>query len=160
MLPELRRLVPGERDDFLFRHAQFMRTCRLMPGAAETLGLLRASGTPLGIASNAQPYTLRELEAALADAGLAPAIFTSALCIHSFDHGFSKPDPHVFRILAARLSVLGIASGETLMVGDRSDNDIGPARAQGWQTWRLESGAAGDATGDWTMLRRWLEAGL
>lgn len=153
-LPELQRLSDGQRDEFLCRHAQLQRTVTLMPGAAEVLSGLATQKTYLGIASNAQPYTLRELDTALAVVGLERARFRSDLCFWSFEHGFSKPDPHVFRMLRARLLALGVAPHETLMVGDRLDNDIEPARAQGWQTWQLTGGAAPGApsTGDWRSL--------
>ena len=58
-------------------------------------------------------------------------MFDPELRFWSFENGFSKPDPHVFRILTARLEARGISPSETLMVGDRFDNDIEPARAHG-----------------------------
>lgn len=157
-LPELAPLPAAVRDDFLFRHAQMVRTLRLAPASAETLGSLHAGGIPMGIASNAQPYTLREVDAALAVAGLSRELFRADLCFWSFENGFSKPDPHVFRLLTARLAARGIASAETLMVGDRIDNDILPARAQGWQTWHLDPEADGAVGGGWEKLRSWLTA--
>jgi putative hydrolase of the HAD superfamily len=157
-LPELAGLSRSEAEEFLFRHARMMRTVRLMPGAAVTLTTLHAAGITLGIASNAQPGTLRELDAALADSDVTRAIFSPPLCFLSFEHGFSKPDPHVFRIVTARLRALGIAARETLMVGDRLDNDIEPASAQGFQTWHLRFDECGESSGDWTMLRHKLEA--
>ena len=71
-------------------------------------------------------------------------------------HGFSKPDPHVFRLLSARLQARGIAAGDTLMVGDRLDNDIAPARAQGWRTWQLGAASGGETGGDWAALGAFL----
>lgn len=156
VLPELSELSAASQDDFLFRHTQIIRTVRLMPGAAETLHMLRDAGVMLGIASNAQPYTLRELTST----GLSLALFNPDLCLWSFAHGFSKPDPHVFRILTARLQAAGVAAAEVLMVGDRLDNDIAPARAQGWQTWHLATNIAGPMNGDWRRLRMWMESSL
>jgi putative hydrolase of the HAD superfamily len=92
---------------------------------------------------------LRELEKALATHALGMDLFESHLCFWSFEHGFSKPDPHVFQILTARFAALGISPREILMVGDRLDNDIEPAKAQGWRTWQF--GPAAD--GDWAGLR-------
>lgn len=146
-LPELARLAEAAQDEFLYRHAQRAHGVGLAPDAVETLGLLVARGVLLGIASNAQPYTLRELDTALAAAGLDLAVFREEICFWSFHHGFSKPDPHVFRLLTARLQALGIVARETLMVGDRADNDIEPARAQGWQTWLLTASPPPDTTG-------------
>ena len=113
-----------------------------MPGVADTMRLLVKMGTLMGIASNAQAYTLRELSRELAVAGLDMGIFDPHLCFWSFEHGFSKPDPHVFRNLSARLQTRGINPENILMVGDRLDNDIEPALAQGWSGWHLNSDSA------------------
>lgn len=157
VLPELGAVGEAARVDFLFRQQALMHRVNLMAGAAAVLGRLRAGGVVLGIASNAQPYTLRELDEALATAGLGLDIFERELRFWSFAHGFSKPDPHVFRLLSARLRARGVSAGETLMVGDRADNDIEPARAQGWQTWRLTSAPGPHGEGDWETLGAWLD---
>jgi len=152
VLPLLARLSAPKLADFLFHQMQIGRTLRLAAGAAECLRQLNDNEILLGIASNSQAYTLRELTAALQVTGLNLSVFDPDLRFWSFENGFSKPDPHVFRILTARLEARGISPAETLMVGDRLDNDIAPARAQGWQTWQL--GPA--ANGDWDGLRDWL----
>jgi len=156
--PDLARLEAAELDRFLLAQAGLWHTVRLAPGAAETLAALTAAGLLLGIASNAQPYTLHELEEHLSGAGLDTTLFHPRLCFWSCDHGFSKPDPHVFRLLSARLWAMDIVPEAALMVGDRLDNDIEPAREQGWQTWHLGDTAAG-ADGTWEDLRRALVAG-
>jgi FMN phosphatase YigB (HAD superfamily) len=142
VIPELARLRAPELEDFLVRQMQIGRTLRLADGAAKCLRRLNENHCLLGIASNSQAYTLRELHNALQGAGLNLSLFDRELCFWSFEHGFSKPDPHVFRILSARLEARGISARETLMVGDRLDNDIEPARARGWQVWHLQSGSA------------------
>ncbi len=154
VLPELRRLSRAEQDEFLFRQIRTGHTPRLTADTAAALHWLKEQRCLLGIASNAQAYTLRELQEALTRNGLDLALFERELCFWSFEHGFSKPDPHVFQILTARLEARGVPPAETLMVGDRPDNDIEPARAHGWQTWRL--GPLGD--GDWAELRKRLQA--
>ncbi len=153
-VPELNRLTEVALDRFLFRHAQLVHTVKLMPGAAEVLRPLSAQSVRLGLASNAQPYTLRELEFALAEAGLIRSLFRPDLEFWSFLHGYAKPDPHVFRALSARLLADGIAPHEILMVGDREDNDIEPARAQGWRTWELTPTPVAESAnaGDWQQL--------
>lgn len=156
MIPELAALPAAARDDFLFHQAQLWHTVRLWPGAAETLRALLRRGALLGIASNAQPYTLRELDEALAGAGLSRAHFVPALCFWSFDHGFAKPDPHVFQMLTTRLKARGIAPAQTLMVGDRLDHDVAPARAHGWRAWHLGADGPTDGSGNWAALRRHL----
>lgn len=156
-IPDLEPLSDAQRDEFLYQHAQLQRTVSLMPGAADVLSGLAAQKKYLGLASNAQPYSLRELDAALAAARLDRTLFRQELSFWSFAHGFSKPDAHVFRMLRVRLLALGVAPHETLMVGDRLDNDIEPARTQGWQTWHLSKDALPDsAAGSWQTLGRQL----
>jgi len=156
--PELERLPDAGRDDFLFEHAQLQHTVRLMPGAATTLATLVEKKIVLGLASNCQPYTLRELDQNLSAAKLVRSIFAHELCFFSFVAGFSKPDPRVFRWLQDRLQTRGIPPGETLMVGDRPDNDIEPAETQGFQTWLLSAAPfpGKHAGGGWPALDRHL----
>ncbi len=141
VIPGLARLSAPKREDFLLRQMKIGRTLRLAEKAEDCLRRLNDQGILLGIASNAQAYTLRELSGALQDAGFNLSSFDRDLRFWSFENGFSKPDPHVFRILTARLEARGIRPVETLMVGDRLDNDIEPARAHGWQTWHLKPGS-------------------
>jgi FMN phosphatase YigB (HAD superfamily) len=148
VLPELSRLPHHAQEEFIFRQIQIGHTTRLTAEAVAALRWLKEHQCLLGIASNAQAYTLREWQEALVTHGLGMEMFKRDLCFWSFEHGFSKPDPHVMQILTCRLAALGIAPHQTLMVGDRLDNDIEPARAFGWQTWQV--GASGD--GDWTGL--------
>lgn len=153
-LPNLRALSDARLDDFLFRHAGLCHGVGLMNGAADALRDLSRRGILLGIASNAQPYTLRELDLALEGTGLSRSLFLPELTFWSFEHGFSKPNPHVIRLLTARLCHLGIAPRETLMVGDRLDNDIEPARVQGWHAWRIAPVSTEARTGDWPSMVR------
>ncbi|MBM3832298.1 MAG: HAD family hydrolase [Verrucomicrobia bacterium] len=153
-LPELSQLPYERRDEFLFRHAQLTRSVLLSTDATEVLRFLARENVLLGIASNAQAYTLRELERALDGRGLSMPMFSPELSFWSFRFGFSKPDPHVFRMLTARLKLMNVTAAETLMVGDRLDNDILPAQGQGWQIWQLRSahGSAAIPGGDWRSL--------
>jgi len=158
-LPELARLKPKHLELFLIDHASLQRSVRLMPGAAEVLRVLSREKKLLGLVSNSQPYTLTELDASLAGHRLRFKIFEPELSFLSFQAGFSKPDPHVFRWLSARLHSYGITANETLIVGDRLDNDIEPAHAQGFQTWHLTSGpSAWPTAGDWMALSQTLDA--
>jgi FMN phosphatase YigB (HAD superfamily) len=98
---------------------------------------------------------MTELRAQLLTAHLSLDMFHPSLRFFSFEHGFSKPDPHVMRVLGARLRMLGVPIAEVLAVGDRVEHDIEPARAQGWQTWHLAApGTPGG--GDWRELGLWL----
>lgn len=154
VIPGLGNLPGVERSAFLKRLASVSRSLRFANGAGDFLRTLQRRGVLLGIASNAQAYSQAELSDALGSAGLELGIFHPFLCFWSFENGFSKPNPHVFRLLTARLLGLGIRPSETLMVGDRLDNDIEPARAFGWRTWHRHP--AGD--GSWDKLTSWLDS--
>jgi FMN phosphatase YigB (HAD superfamily) len=147
VMPEVARLARHEQEQFLFRQIQTGHSTRMTAETAAALRWLNDRSTLLGIASNAQSYTLRELTEALAAHGLGMDLFESNLCFWSFEHGFSKPDPHVFQILTARLAARGISPREILMVGDRLDNDTEPAQAHGWRTWQFGPAANGDWAG-------------
>jgi FMN phosphatase YigB (HAD superfamily) len=160
-LPELTRLNETDLDEFLYQHAQLRHTIRLMSGAGESLGKLAKRNLLLGIASNAQPYTLRELDAALGSAKLSRCLFKPELCFWSFAFGFSKPNPHVFRFLAARLKALGVSPPETLIVADRLDNDVEPAGSQGFRTWHFQPAEGdGETGGNWRQFNDYLGAGF
>ncbi len=158
VLPALGPLPAVEREEFIYEHIQLGRTLRLPTEAATALNWLRRQGIPLGIASNSQAYTLRELEEALAAHGLTLELFSSDLCFWSFRQGFSKPDPHVFHFLTHRLATRGIPPAGILMVGDRLDNDIHPARAFDWQTWQITASDDGPDRGPWSSLLERLNA--
>lgn len=175
VLPGLATLPEAERAAFFDQHARLVRTVRLMPGAAECLRAMRETGAVLGLVSNAQLATRGELAGALAAHGPGMDIFAPEWCFFSCEHGFAKPDPRVFALMAARAEAAGIGPGGILMIGDRADNDTAPALAAGWQAWLLRAGpadareggaapasAAGAktaASGDWAaLLRAWRKA--
>jgi FMN phosphatase YigB (HAD superfamily) len=137
VVPQFSQLPPEARDEFIWRQMETWHATTMKEMTATTLGSLGDARCLLGVASNAQAYTLRELQQGLHRHGLGLEVFHPNLCFWSFQHGFSKPDPHVFQILTARLATLGISEDETLMVGDSLDNDIAPARLHGWRTWQL-----------------------
>lgn len=159
VLPALGELAPDRFEEFVFRQMQISRTLTLTGSAVECLRYLREQGCLLGIISNSQAYTLRELAGALESAGIDLRWFESDLQFWSFENGFSKPDPHAFRILTARLERAGVAPGQILMIGDRLDNDIEPARAQGWKAWHLLGEKGAGTAGCWKDLREWIEQG-
>jgi FMN phosphatase YigB (HAD superfamily)/glycosyltransferase involved in cell wall biosynthesis len=100
---------------------------RLMPGAAEILRALAATGIPLGLLSNAQCNTLPSL------GELAP-LFAPDITILSYQHGIAKPSPGLFDLLANRLVKRDIPPAETLYVGNDPLHDIEPATARGFRT--------------------------
>lgn len=61
LIPDLKDSANGRLETFIDRQIQLGRTVGMEPETATTLALLHQRGVPLGIASNAQAYTLREL---------------------------------------------------------------------------------------------------
>lgn len=160
-MPELAALTRAGRDDFLFNHAQLQRAVRPLPRAVETLRELRQRRLVLGLASNCQAYTLRELEIALSRVNFSMAHFRRDLHFFSFQAGFRKPDPYVFRWLTARLHDAAVTPAETLVVGSQPDTDIFPAQTQDFQTWLLTNKSGdGQSSGDWGHLSAWLKTNL
>ena len=154
VVPELAELSQRDQEEFLYRQIQTGHSTRLNVQTPGLLRWLKEQRCLLGIISNAQAYTVRELDEALALHGLDRSLFVPNLCFWSFEHGFSKPDPHVFQILTARLRARGIIPLQALMVGDRLDNDIAPARVHGWHAWHLTQAAQPSTqTGGWSQLR-------
>lgn len=150
VVPQLASVSSEQQEAFILGQIRTDHVVRMKKETAEALQHLKAKYL-LGIASNAQAYTLRELSEVLAEHRLSMNLFDPELCFWSFQHGFSKPDPHVFQILSIRLEARGISRNQILAVGDRLDNDIEPARAQGWQTWHL-SGPSAENSGGWADL--------
>jgi FMN phosphatase YigB (HAD superfamily) len=156
VIPNLSCLSQRKFDDFILRQMQLGRSLRLIDHSADFLRQMRKAELVLGIASNSQAYTLRELDSALNGARLDLSIFDPHLRFWSFENGFSKPNPHVFRILTARLEARGIRPSQALMIGDRLDNDVQPALAHGWQAWQLapKGKAAARIGGDYRELSK------
>ncbi len=151
-VPELAQLSEKQVNDFLYDHAQLERSVSLMSGAVEVLPLLRRRGSIIGLCSNCQAYTLRELDQAFAAATLSTQLFDPHLSFFSFRAGFSKPAPAAFKVLQDKLALRAISPSQTLVVGDRIDNDIQPARALGCHTWHLSARPALPDGGDWFQL--------
>jgi putative hydrolase of the HAD superfamily len=103
---------------------------QLRPGIDGALSRLRDRGLRLGIVAN-QPQSARER---LARAGIGDLFQYQGL---SGLTGFSKPDPRGFQAAA---EALGVAPAGCIMVGDRIDNDIAPAKALGMAAILLRSG--------------------
>lgn len=103
--------------------SQFDEHHQINPGAAEVLAEL-AKSYRLGILAN-QPA---ECRASLARRNLLPYFQVVAI---SEELDLHKPDPEIFRWA---LEQAGCDPAQAVMVGDRQDNDIAPARAIGFRT--------------------------
>jgi FMN phosphatase YigB (HAD superfamily) len=136
-LPELNSLKNEHADEFFYRQSQVWHSVSMNRETAEFLKFLLKKNIIIGIASNCQKYTLKELTVTLQTYGFGIETFDSDLMFLSFKYGFSKPDPYVFQILTTRAHSKGIKPEEILIVGDSIQNDIEPAKLFGWKTWWL-----------------------
>jgi HAD superfamily hydrolase (TIGR01549 family) len=98
-------------------------------GAIDALRVL-APRYKIGIIANQSPGS----EERLTRWGLMPFI---SVCIASAEIGIEKPDPAIFDLA---LREAGCPASDAVMVGDRLDNDIRPARLLGWKTVRVLQG--------------------
>lgn len=103
------------------------------PDALPVLAALKDRGYRLGIIANQLPGS----EARLARFGLLP--YFDVICA-SAEEGVAKPDPEIFHRALTRA---GCAPADAVMIGDRTDNDIAPAKALGMQTVLIRQGYAG-----------------
>ncbi len=125
------QLVKPDRKIFYdirksFYGTSFVEYYRIRPGVIEVLKKLHGK-FKLGIAAN-QPETVYEF---LEKEGILHFFNSTQV---SDEIGFSKPD---IRMFLKVLENLGSKPQESLMVGDRPDNDIVPARLIGMKTVRL-----------------------
>jgi len=104
----------------------------LMPGAMEALRALEGRYR-LGIIAD-QEVTIRQ---ALRRDGVEP--FIDVWCI-SAEIGMEKPDPRVFALATSRAGLADPA--DAVMVGDRLDDDMRPAREVGMRTVWVLTGKA------------------
>jgi HAD superfamily hydrolase (TIGR01662 family) len=97
----------------------WMQAGDLYPDAVPALRALRAAGYRVGVAGN-QPL---ETERVIADLGIPLDLVASSAGL-----GVAKPDPAFFARIAKALE---LEPSAIAYVGDRVDNDVGPAAAAG-----------------------------
>ena len=103
----------------------------LYPDALECLARLRAAGLVVGVAGN----QTAALEAWARSSELPVDIVTGSASL-----GVRKPDQAFFERL---VDIAGVAASELAYVGDRADNDAGPALAAGLVSVHLRRGPWG-----------------
>ncbi len=113
----------------------------LYPDALACLERLRAAGLVVGIAGN----QTAALEAWARSAELPVDVVTGSASL-----GVRKPDPRFFERL---VEMAGVARPELVYVGDRADNDAGPALAAGLVAVHLRRGP-------WGMLQQTPEGAI
>lgn len=144
-----KRISPEEFEKMAYEiggtgKAPFSRVCKIIgakpvvytgelekpyPDAAAVLEKLSGKYR-LGIIANQLPGADKRLERF----GLSAHI---SLVVSSAEFGAEKPDPSIF---LAALGAAGCVPERAVMVGDRPDNDIKPARALGMMTVRVRQG--------------------
>jgi len=102
----------------------------LRPGVAAMLQQLHGCGLRLGLAANQPVRVIAELDRQ----GIGGLFTHREVAGH---HGYRKPD---VRLILRALEELGVAPDEAVMVGDRIDNDIVPARLLGMRTVLIRTG--------------------
>ncbi len=134
----LTRFLPEEADveqavrRFLIDYAA---CCVMEPDVRPTLDALRAQGVLLGIITNGGSLVQnRKMDAT----GLRP--LTDIVTV-SGDEMVHKPDPQLFRRVAARL---GVACEDCIYVGDHPLNDIAGAMSAGMRVVYIEYGRPAD----------------
>ena len=118
----LHEIAPWPRDDEV-----------PYPEAEAVLRTLKERGYRLGIIAS-QPLGS---EQRLARFGLRD--YFEVICA-SAEEGVAKPDPELFRRALTRA---GCAPADAVMIGDRTDNDVAPAKALGMQTVLIRQGYGG-----------------
>jgi len=101
------------------------------PGAYEVLSRM-APQYRIGVIANQSAGTGARLESY----GWASFI---SLCLSSAEVDLEKPNPAIFRLA---LEQAQCEPHQVMMIGDRIDNDIRPAKLLGWKTIRLLQGFA------------------
>jgi len=124
-----------DRAARVFRRFQELAVVRppmfeLRPGIDALLAELHARGLRLGLAANQPTAMLAELDAA----GIGQYFDHRQMSGH---HGYRKPDPRVF---IAACAGLGVRPEHCVMVRDRIDNDIAPAKALGMRAVLFRTG--------------------
>ena len=118
----LHEIAPWPRDDEV-----------PYPDAEAVLRILKERGYRLGIIANQSPGSADRL----ARFGLRD--YFEVICA-SAEEGVDKPDPALFRRALTRA---GCSPEDAVMIGDRTDNDVAPAKALGMQTVLIRQGYGG-----------------
>ena len=101
---------------------------RVIPGSADALATIAATGVKLAIVSNADGSVEAQLAAdGMCQVGPGPGVAMDAI-LDSSVVGVAKPDPRIFTLALERL---GVSPDRTVHVGDTPAADVDGARAAG-----------------------------
>lgn len=124
-------LTQSEIEELALRYEVAVNPVWPMPNLRSSLDAIQQKGLKLGIVSNAQFYTPSLFPAFL---GRQRPEFDPQLCIYSYQESHAKPGGHLYRLLAERLALQGIAPSEVLYVGNDMRNDVAPAAECGFRS--------------------------
>ena len=130
----LRRLTADQKQfDYVRKGAPYDHQLeRLYPEVLSVLpGLARRY--QIGVIANQSAGAQQRLHAL----GVGPYI---SVCIGSAEAGYQKPDHRIFRLALERAKT---TAADSVMIGDRLDNDILPAKEVGLRTVWIVRGVAG-----------------
>jgi epoxide hydrolase-like predicted phosphatase len=113
--------IPVGKTHILNTWAEHMRP---IPEMIELIGELKANGLVVGLLSNVNPVTAKDIRA---HGGYDAFDFTILSC----DVGFAKPDKEIYELALAKLP--GIQPEEVVFVDDQ-ERCLVPARAMGIET--------------------------
>lgn len=133
MIRAVEKLAENQSDrDYVLQNAKYQK--ELEEPYSETYELLQilSKQYKIGIIANQSAGTAGRLR----NYGLSSFI---SLCLASAELGLEKPDPAIFNLALERAQC---KPNEAVMIGDRVDNDIRPAKALGWKTIRVLQGFA------------------
>jgi len=125
--------VVSVAEEFAMEYELIVNPTYPMPGLRPLLAACRARALPVGIISNAQFYTPRQLSFFLG-ADMTRCGFDERLLFFSWQAGYAKPSPFMFQRAKATLAKMGIPPDATLYMGNDMRNDIFPAAAVGFVT--------------------------
>jgi len=117
-------------DQWAFARRRERGGLQLREGIPDVLTSLRKAGFKLGLAANQPAAVLQDLDR------LEIGQYFDHRQV-SGHHGFRKPD---VRLFLAACEALGVGPAECVMVGDRIDNDIVPAKLLGMSTVLMRTG--------------------
>jgi HAD superfamily hydrolase (TIGR01662 family) len=130
------RLTAGDQDaslrayEWMQGRADLREFFELRPGIPDVLQSLKESGLKLGLAANQPLRALRSLE----EAGIGHFFANPGI---SAVYGFRKPD---VRLFLRACEDLDVEPARCILVGDRIDNDIVPAKLLGMRTVLIRTG--------------------
>ncbi|WP_052299695.1 HAD family hydrolase [Treponema primitia] len=123
--------LPLSARELALRYELAVNPVSPMPGAGETLKMLKARGIRLGLISNAQFFTPLLFEAFF---GALPEKlgFDPDLLIYSYELGEAKPSPALFTPPVRCLESLGLDTRHALYIGNDMLNDVYAAARAGF----------------------------